>query len=273
MEVLDLPSNVWATFKVDLRAVKLKYRRTSLLLHPDKCKHPQARQGKILQYVYKDGEEEKSVGVSFGGETTLCTSITILPHDHPHLLAFELLKEAEMWLMDDGQRGGLLQMMMEARGTVFKQYKINVKTPHSLLELPKDIEEEEQDKSKDDTHNNDNSKTSTSISDHDSTLVKKYDQSDIEASVKVFSDKPDVLLAIKVELRKMLREMHNKNEVKIKNEVERQARLDMERNEERKRKAEHDQKWEESRDVRVDSWRNFQKKGAGKKTKKKKDDW
>ncbi|CEG84126.1 hypothetical protein RMATCC62417_17973 [Rhizopus microsporus] len=35
----------------------------------------------------------------------------------------------------------------------------------------------------------------------------------------------------------------------------------------RKRKAEDDKKWEESRDTRVNSWRDFQKKG-GRKVKK-----
>ncbi|KAJ3108293.1 hypothetical protein HDU96_007563 [Phlyctochytrium bullatum] len=42
MEVLDLPGKVWLEGKVDPRDIKVNYRKKSLLLHPDKCKHPRA---------------------------------------------------------------------------------------------------------------------------------------------------------------------------------------------------------------------------------------
>ncbi|RKO85143.1 hypothetical protein BDK51DRAFT_22478, partial [Blyttiomyces helicus] len=44
IELLDLPSTTWTTLHVDTRAVKLSYRKRSLLLHPDKCKHPRAQE-------------------------------------------------------------------------------------------------------------------------------------------------------------------------------------------------------------------------------------
>ncbi|KAJ3046392.1 hypothetical protein HK097_000894 [Rhizophlyctis rosea] len=44
LELLDLPHHTWTTLTVDLTAVKKSYRKRSLLLHPDKCKHPRAQE-------------------------------------------------------------------------------------------------------------------------------------------------------------------------------------------------------------------------------------
>lgn len=50
----------------------------------------------------------------------------------------------------------------------------------------------------------------------------------------------------------------------------RQQRKEEEEASERKRKREHEDAWEKSRDTRIDSWRTFQKGGAGEGGKKKK---
>ncbi|TPX65180.1 hypothetical protein SpCBS45565_g05333 [Spizellomyces sp. 'palustris'] len=44
LEILDHPPSVFITLQVDERAVKVSYRKRSLLLHPDKCKHPRAQE-------------------------------------------------------------------------------------------------------------------------------------------------------------------------------------------------------------------------------------
>lgn len=58
-----------------------------------------------------------------------------------------------------------------------------------------------------------------------------------------------------------------RDEVRNVNEVQRKNAELMEQNAEKKRKADYDKIWEETRSVRVDSWRSFQTK----KKKKKKD--
>ncbi|KAJ3020348.1 hypothetical protein HKX48_000961 [Thoreauomyces humboldtii] len=44
LEILDHPPAVYITLRIEDRAVKLAYRKKSLLLHPDKCKHPRAQE-------------------------------------------------------------------------------------------------------------------------------------------------------------------------------------------------------------------------------------
>ncbi|KAJ3044920.1 hypothetical protein HDV00_000202 [Rhizophlyctis rosea] len=44
LELLELPPSSWTTLYIDLSSVKKNYRRRSLLLHPDKCKHPRAQE-------------------------------------------------------------------------------------------------------------------------------------------------------------------------------------------------------------------------------------
>ncbi|KAJ1559460.1 hypothetical protein HK405_010555 [Cladochytrium tenue] len=40
MEVLNLDPRCWTASTLDMREIKLSYRKKSLLLHPDKCRHP-----------------------------------------------------------------------------------------------------------------------------------------------------------------------------------------------------------------------------------------
>ncbi|KAH6576262.1 hypothetical protein BASA50_001411 [Batrachochytrium salamandrivorans] len=44
VELLDLPLSVYVTCDIQDRAVKLQYRKRSLLVHPDKCTHPRAQE-------------------------------------------------------------------------------------------------------------------------------------------------------------------------------------------------------------------------------------
>ncbi|KAI8622507.1 hypothetical protein BC830DRAFT_1076386 [Chytriomyces sp. MP71] len=43
LEVLELDAKAWLHGKVDEKDIKASYRKKSLLLHPDKCKHPRAQ--------------------------------------------------------------------------------------------------------------------------------------------------------------------------------------------------------------------------------------
>ncbi|KAI8844764.1 hypothetical protein BC829DRAFT_370748 [Chytridium lagenaria] len=43
VEVLDLHGKVWTEGVLETREIKVSYRKKSLLLHPDKCKHPKAQ--------------------------------------------------------------------------------------------------------------------------------------------------------------------------------------------------------------------------------------
>ncbi|KAJ3243467.1 hypothetical protein HDU78_000417 [Chytriomyces hyalinus] len=43
LEVLDLDSRPWLLGKLDEKDIRANYRKKSLLLHPDKCKHPRAQ--------------------------------------------------------------------------------------------------------------------------------------------------------------------------------------------------------------------------------------
>ncbi|KAI9354324.1 hypothetical protein DFJ73DRAFT_827409 [Zopfochytrium polystomum] len=73
---------------------------------------------------------------------------------------------------------------------------------------------------------------------------------------------------IQLEVRRLLTDEGQRDSVRLKNEVERKAAEQAAMAEEKKRKAEEDKVWEETRDGRVDSWRVFLKKGAAVKKRK-----
>ncbi|PHZ09094.1 uncharacterized protein RHIMIDRAFT_207037 [Rhizopus microsporus ATCC 52813] len=75
---------------------------------------------------------------------------------------------------------------------------------------------------------------------------------------------------VKDKIKQILFEMELRKRRQLKKEMEAEGAEKKKAEEaalDRKRKAEDDKKWEESRDTRVNSWRDFQKKG-GKKVKK-----
>ena len=86
---------------------------------------------------------------------------------------------------------------------------------------------------------------------------------------------PDVkfMKAWKEKVKFVLADMEERRRRQMKAQMQdegRQQRKEEQEIAERKRKREHEVDWEKTRDQRIDSWRDFQKKGAGDKGKKKK---
>ncbi|KAJ3098166.1 hypothetical protein HDU97_004214 [Phlyctochytrium planicorne] len=183
IEVLDLPGKAWTECKIDPRDIKVAYRKKSLLLHPDKCKHPKATD------------------------------------------AFEMLKKAESELMDEGKRTWLLGLIGEARMIVLKKRGIAPKPGSSAAPI-----------------------------------VPSFEKDPVAAG--------ELSAAIKLATRQLLVDQGSRDSLRIKNEVDRKNQEANAIAEERKRKAEYDKKWEETREVRVGSWRSFLKDGAKKKKRK-----
>ncbi|KAJ3024917.1 UNVERIFIED_CONTAM: hypothetical protein HDU68_007654 [Siphonaria sp. JEL0065] len=186
LEVLELDHKPWLLGKLEEKDIKVTYRKKSLLLHPDKCKHPRAQD------------------------------------------AFEMLKKAEGELMEEGKRKWLLDLVGEARVAVFKRK--NLIKPNA-----------------------------TSVQ-----LIQIPDQ---EKSPQEFNI---LLAAVKVETRRLLVDQGQRDTVRLKNEVERKKEEETRVADERKRKLENDKKWEEGREVRVNDWRKFVKKGDAVAKKKRK---
>ncbi|KAI8920339.1 hypothetical protein PhCBS80983_g01530 [Powellomyces hirtus] len=68
LEILDHPPGVYIFLKVEDRAVKVSFRKKSLLLHPDKCKHERAQETfEILKKAETEvmDEEKRKVLVGF----------------------------------------------------------------------------------------------------------------------------------------------------------------------------------------------------------------
>ncbi|KAJ3327241.1 hypothetical protein HDU76_012158 [Blyttiomyces sp. JEL0837] len=181
IEVLDLDPKNWTASALDTREIKNTYRKKSLLLHPDKCKHPKGPD------------------------------------------AFEMLKKAETELMDDGKRAWLMALIGEARMIVYKR-KGYLKPGQAPVALPS---------------------------------FEKDNKNAME-----------LVGLIKLETRRLMMDQSNRDNIRLKNEVERKAAESTAMAEEKKRKQEHDKQWEETRDVRVGSWRNFLKAGDAKKRRK-----
>ncbi|TPX36533.1 hypothetical protein SmJEL517_g01374 [Synchytrium microbalum] len=131
--------------------------------------------------------------------------------------AFEILKKSESTLTNDKeQTSGLLEMIKDARNSVFKQLKI-------------------------------------------------ASASEARATAS------ETIVAIRMEVRRMIRDVESREIVKNRNEVERKKQEEDRLAETKKRKAELDKAWEETREDRVGSWRDFKKAGPKKKTKKEDD--
>ena len=86
---------------------------------------------------------------------------------------------------------------------------------------------------------------------------------------------PDVnfMKAWKDKVKVVLADMEERKRRQMKAQMQeegRQQRKEEEEAAERKRKRDHEQDWEKTRDRRIDSWRDFQKKGTQDKGKKKK---
>ncbi|KAI9199844.1 uncharacterized protein BJ171DRAFT_517182 [Polychytrium aggregatum] len=174
LELLELTSSVFTTLAIDLKEVKIAYRKKSLLLHPDKCKHPRAQE------------------------------------------AFDILKTAENALTDDAKRAVIEGFLRDARDLVYKSRSIKStdEQAHSL----------------------------------------------------------EVAVAVKLQYRKIIKELETRDQIRNKNEIERKIQQEQTKIEERKRKIEHDKLWEETREERVGNWRKFMKQGPKKRKSKKSED-
>lgn len=198
--ILELPYN-----KPEPKAIKMAYRKKSLMIHPDKVKHEKAQD------------------------------------------AFALLKKAESELNDEAKLKFLLTVIEEARVEVLRDNGHKVKT-EVIVNAP--------------TMTTDSEGTRLKASLDSKTVVdeKEYPYLQTTQGQGQVKEKMKEIL-IEMELRKR-RQM--KKEMEAEGAEKRKAEQVVN---ERKRKAEETKQWEASRDTRVSSWRDFQKKG-GKKVKK-----
>ncbi|KAG0163754.1 hypothetical protein DFQ28_011208 [Apophysomyces sp. BC1034] len=146
--------------------------------------------------------------------------------------AFAMLKKAESELNDETRVKFLLTVLEEAKVEALRCHGHKVKT-----------------------HVQDDQTESTTVVDEQQYPFLKTDQGQI---------------AVRDQLKQILINMELRRRRMLKKELEAEgaeARKSEEAVKERKRKAEEAKLWEESRDKRVTSWRDFQKKG-GKKVKK-----
>lgn len=198
--VLELPYT-----KPDPKAIKMAYRKKSLMIHPDKVKH--------------EGAQD----------------------------AFGLLKKAESELTDETRLKFLLTVIEEARVEVLRDNGHKVKT--EVIINPPTMTQEP-----------DGPRLKASLDSYTVVDEKEYPYLQTTIGQAQVKEKMKEIL-IEMELRKrrqMKKEMEAEGAEKRKAE---QVVTD------RKRKAEDQKQWEASRDTRVNSWRDFQKKG-GKKVKK-----
>jgi DnaJ family protein C protein 8 len=204
--VMELPYRA-----VDPKELKLSYRKRSLMVHPDKVKHPQAQD------------------------------------------AFDLLKKAESELSDDTRVRFILGIVEEAKVEVLRKQGIKVKMVPSKLETTtSSVKGDEKSESQ---------VTTTMI------------PARIEESEYPYITSVEGRQAVKEQLKEILIEMELRKRRLRKKEMEAEgeiARKTEEAIQERKRKVEEKKAWEDNRETRVNSWRDFQKKGGAKKIKKKK---
>jgi len=181
-EHLNLP------FDSDLDDVRRQYRKLSLLIHPDKCKHPRANE------------------------------------------AFAALAKAQQLLLDPSERDYIVSQINAARDELRSERRKKLKR--------------------------DNASKIKSMVD-EGKFENQFEQSD------------DFRQAWKMRVREMLTEQEwrrRKLTMRI-SEVEGRVKKEEEETREMwKHKREHEEKWEETRENRVSSWRDFQK--GGKKAKR-----
>ncbi|KAG2188027.1 hypothetical protein INT44_000778 [Umbelopsis vinacea] len=172
--------------------------------------------------------------------------------DHPKAQdAFDLLKKAESELGDDTRVRFILGIVEEAKVEVLRKQGIKVKMIPSKIEstVPKDSENP------------------------DAEPVVTMVPARIDESEYPYITSAEGRQGVKDQVKEILIEMELRKRRLRKKEMEAEgeiARKTEEAIQERKRKVEEKQAWEANRETRVNSWRDFQKKGGAKKIKKKK---
>ncbi|KAG8096704.1 hypothetical protein GUJ93_ZPchr0013g36655 [Zizania palustris] len=163
--------------------VKKQYRKLSLLVHPDKCKHPQAQE------------------------------------------AFGALAKAQQLLLDPQERGYILDQVTAAKEELRAKRKKELKKD-SASKIKSQVDEGK--------------------------YEEQYERSD-EFQKQLIIKVREILTDKEWRRRKM--------QMRISEEEGRLKKDEEETKEMWKRKREHEEKWEETRDQRVSSWRDFMKTG------------
>ncbi|KAI8079324.1 hypothetical protein BDF21DRAFT_438739 [Thamnidium elegans] len=187
------------------RAIKVAYRKKSLMIHPDKVKHDHAQD------------------------------------------AFAILKKAESELNDEARLKFLLTVIEEARVEVLRENGHKVKTEVVV-----------------------NAPTMTTDADGPRLKASLDSITVVDEKEYPYLQTPKGQSQVKEKMKEILIEMELRKRRQMKKEMEAEGAEKRKAEEvvnERKRKAEDAKQWEASRDTRVNSWRDFQKKG-GKKVKK-----
>ncbi|KAK9755836.1 hypothetical protein RND81_01G054100 [Saponaria officinalis] len=176
------------SFDSSLEDVKKQYRKLSLMVHPDKCKHPQAKE------------------------------------------AFGALAKAQQQLLDQQERDYVLTQVKAAKEELLSARK---------KQLKKDT-----------------------ASKMRSLVNEKYDQHHDQSE--------EFKQQLKLKVREILTEQEwrrRKMAMRISEEEGRLKKDEAEQKEVWKRKREHEEQWEGTREQRVSSWRDFMKTGKKKVTK------
>lgn len=163
--------------------VKKQYRKLSLLVHPDKCKHPQAQE------------------------------------------AFAALAKAQQLLLDLQERGYILDQVTAAKEELRAKRKKELKKD-SASKIKSQVDEGK--------------------------YEEQYERSE-EFQQQLIIKVREILTDKEWRRRKM--------QMRISEEEGRLKKDEEETKEMWKRKREHEEKWEETRDQRVSSWRDFMKTG------------
>ncbi|KAI8374985.1 hypothetical protein EDC96DRAFT_497513 [Choanephora cucurbitarum] len=159
--------------------------------------------------------------------------------------AFALLKKAESELTDETRLAFLMTVIEEARVEVLRENGHKVKT-QVIVNAP--------------TQNAEDGSLKASLDSKAVLDEKEYPYlQTTEGQTQVKNKMKEILIEMELRRRKQL-----KKEMEAEGAEKRKAEEIVN---ERKRKAEDAKQWEASRDNRVNSWRDFQKKG-GKKVKK-----
>ncbi|KAJ3270128.1 hypothetical protein HDV01_000513 [Terramyces sp. JEL0728] len=170
--ILDLPTEVYLTLDIPEKLVTKIFRKKSLLVHPDKCKHPNAR------------------------------------------AAFEELQKAQNLLLNEPEKKQIvLNYIDEARANIL--HIKGVKIP------PKG---------------------------------KPFDYKALQQEV------PNIGRLIQLEFLRMAMELAYRDRTRLKNEQEREMLYQDELAKKQKANEEWEKTWEETRDNRIGSWKNYEKK-------------
>ncbi|KAI9491034.1 hypothetical protein BDB00DRAFT_834904 [Zychaea mexicana] len=216
--------------KLEAKQIKMQYRKKSLMIHPDKVKHDRAEE------------------------------------------AFSMLKKAESELNDDTKVKFLLSVIEEAKVEALRDNGYKVKTQVVASTTDPKQQQQQNDDGKEEDQEEGADKDGSAVAGSTSTRKKTV----IESATSVDSQQYPFLKtqngqqAVRAKVKEILIEMELRRRRQLKKEMEaegKEARKAEEEANSRKRQRDEQKQWEATRDQRVNSWRDFQKKG-GRKVKK-----